>query len=230
MIALLAATALAARLGATDAIEYDYYKSGRPRRVIAVAEIPDGHELRLLRLPDADRGAPKLLAREKAEPVTVNMSFERIVDEQDLVLSYPVGHGYTVVERIHGDKFVRIWEGDPSFTPDLNGDGVPEIVSTHYSGSDQVCGTRMSILIGRWNGARYVPDKRHYAAYAYRGFEYGMRLSASKHYLAHLYGGGRVLLDGKMRSPGKVFKVADGCHTFAVKGSQNAWAFLEERP
>ena len=113
--------------------------------------------------------------------------------------------------------------------PDLDHDGVPEIISIGYLGPTP-CGEENGIHVAWWNGTRYRTDKRHYVALAGNGRGYQMRLSASKHYVVHVYGKGRALLDDEPVTPGKVFTTEDDCHTFAVKGSTSAWAFLEERP
>jgi hypothetical protein len=228
MIGLLAATALAARLGATSAEPYDYYASGRPRR--AVAYFQDASDVRLLRLPDDDGGTARVLDHEACDATQCALEWAHLIDLDDLVINMDIGRGYAVADRIRGDRFVRIWEGEVSFTPDLDGDGVPEIVSTHYIGPMGPCSAVIAIHIGRWNGTRYRADKRRYVALASVGRDDEIKLDASKHYVVHVYGHGRALFDDEPVTPGKVFTTEDDCHTFAVKGSKSAWAFLEERP
>jgi hypothetical protein len=128
MIALLAATALVARLGATTAEPYDFYKSGRPRRVVAYFQ--DASDVRLLRLPDRDRGKARVLDHEVCDAGQCALEWAHLIDPYDLVISMDIGRGYAVADRIRGDRFVRIWEGEVSFTPDLDGDGVD--ASKHY--------------------------------------------------------------------------------------------------
>lgn len=229
MIALLAAAALAARLGAESALPYDHYEDGRPRRVVAFFPDDDqaNGEVRLMRLPDSDHGKPRVLDHEKCETTHVFLEFVRLIDERDLVINMGIGHGYAVADRVRDDHFVRLWEGEVSYAPDLDGDGLPEIVGVHYIGGG--CGGLMSIRIGRWDGRRYREDRRNYVAYAWIGHAYNVRLDASKHYVVHRYGHARVLLDGNPFAPGKPFGGSD-CHTFEVKGPEGAWAFLEERP
>lgn len=228
MIALLAATALAVRIGATDAQPYDYYESGRPRRVVAYFQ--DASDVRLLRLPDHDRGKPRVLDHEVCDAGQCALEWAHLIDPYDLVINMAIGRGYAVADRIRGDRFVRIWEGEVSFTPDLDGDGVPEIVSTHYIGPAGPCSPVIAIGVGRWDGTRYRADKRHYIALASTDSDDEIKLDASKHYVVRVYGRGRALLDDEPLTPGKVFTTEDDCHTFAVKGSKDAWAFLEERP
>jgi len=233
MIGFLAATALAARLGAVDAIEYDHYASGRPRRVVAAyVDEDDGRgEVRLLRLPDDDHGKPRVLDRDPCESKIASLEVVRLVDERDIVITLWENHPYAVVDRVRGNRIVRIADGYTNewLIPDLDRDGVPEIITIGYIGRDP-CGEENGIHVAWWNGTRYRIDKRHYVALADHTRGYEMHLSASKHYVVHLYGKGRVLLDDEPVAPGKVFTTEDDCHTFAVKGSKSAWVFLEERP
>jgi hypothetical protein len=234
MISLLAATALAARLGAIDAIEYDRYASGRPRRVVAAYDADEESErgeVRLLRLPDDDRGKPRVLDRDACEAKIASLEVVRLVDEQDIVVYLRVNHVRAVVDRVRGDRIVRIADDYTSewLVPDLDHDGVPEIISVGYIGRDQ-CGEENGIDVAWWNGTRYRLDKRRYRALATNDRGYEMKLSASKHYVVHLYGRGKALLDDEPMTPGKVFSTEDDCHVFAVQGAKGTWAFLEERP
>ena len=236
---LLAVLTLASRLQAVTGqhetfIEtYDRYASGRPRRVVVAVNLQESGELILARLPDDDRGKARLLARQSIDFRPVALHFVKLIDPKDIVVEVFVNHPpHDVVARVTGNRLQIICDDYSGDAPDLDHDGIPEIVTSGYIGPNHCGGGDNSNSILRWNGRRYRSDGRHYVAIArnHPGGDYEQKLSAAKHYVAHLYGRGKALLDGEALTPGKVFTTEDDCHIFAVQGAKGIWAFLEERP
>jgi hypothetical protein len=234
---LLAMLTLASRLHAITGeheyfVEtYDRYSSGRPRRVVVAVNLLDDGELLLARLPDDDRGSARLLDRQAIDFRPVGIRFEKLVDRKDVIVDLFVPHPpRAIVDRVVGDRLIGISNDYTDNAADLDGDGIPEIISSGYIGPNHCGGGDMSPSILRWNGRRYHDDGRHYVAFAKEGREYETRLSASKHYVVHLYGRGKALLDDEVMTPGMVFMTEDDCHVLAVRGAKGTWAFLEERP
>ena len=236
---LLAMLTLAARLHALTGehenfVEtYDHYASGRPRRVVVAVNLEreSAGELLLVRLPDDDDGRARLLDRQAIDDRPVAIRFEKLVDRKDVVVDLFVRHPpRAIVDRVVGDRLIRISDDYTDDAADLDGDGIREIISSYYIGPNHCGGGDMSPSILRWNGRRYQNDGRHYVAFADERREYENKLSASKHYVVHLYGRGKALLDNEVMTPGKVFRTTEACHVLAVKGAKGTWAFLEERP
>ncbi|HYU24844.1 MAG TPA: hypothetical protein VEO74_06550, partial [Thermoanaerobaculia bacterium] len=158
---------------------------------------------------------------------------EKIIDPKDVIVTLSAHHGtYDVIDRIAGDRFVRITDSFGEAI-DLDGDGVPEVLSASYAGRNQ-CGVYMFTSIQRWNGKRFVDDDRRYVASlsSGAGAEDGeVRLSASKRYAVRIFGRGRVTLDDEEIEPDKPFETEEDCHTIALRGgSARTRAFLEELP
>jgi len=232
---------------------YSRYRSGRPRLVVVGRYIgfSDG-EILLVRLPDRDRGKGKVVDRFDPESGAYGVTFLPLVDQRNVVVEVAVNHPpAAVVFRVRGEKLVKIAEAPVggSNTPDLDGDGVPEIVWTGYSGRTR-CGVSLGTGVLRWNGKEYKSDGRHYVASerATVGetrepyvFEIPDRpaLPPPRGYVVRVYPGRgvkrvRVLIGGKPIKPGKVFKLQENCHAFDVKvagrAGATAWATLEARP
>jgi hypothetical protein len=236
---LLAMLTLASRLHAITGdhenfvATYDRYASGRARRVVVAVNLEhDEGELLLVRLPDDDRGEARLLDRQELDYRPVAVRFEKLVHPKDIVVDVFVRHPpLAVVGHVTGDRLSIISDGYTGRTADLDHDGIPEIVTSGYAGFSPCGGADIGGSILRWNGRRYAGDGRHYIAFLNAAYpEYELHLSAKKHYVVHLYGRGKALLDDERMTPGKVFSTEDDCHIFAVQGAKGTWAFLEERP
>ena len=229
MRGLLALALLAATAAIPTSVVYSRYRSGRPRLVVKATHNPD--ELLLLRYDDAPRARPRVVAREELDSWPGEVRVAKVIDPKDVVVSLSARHGtYDVVDRIVGDRFVRIADSFGEAI-DLDGDGVPEVLSASYAGRNQ-CGVYGFISIQRWNGKRFIDDDRRYVAALAPGLgleDDEVRLSASKHYAVRLFGPGRVTLDDEEIEPGKPFETKEDCHTIALRGgSARTCAFLEE--
>jgi hypothetical protein len=212
---------------------YDAYPSGRPRRVVATFGDSAQGTLLLVLFPDSARGRPRLLDREALDAGPGDVRLENLIDAKDVVVSMSARHGTrSIVDRVISDRLVRIAD-DFGEAIDLDGDGVPEIITPSYAGQNQ-CGVYLFVHLGRWSGKRYVNDRRRYITVLSRGE--GMNssellLSASKHYVLRIFGPGRVTLDDDDLEPGKPFTTEEDCHTLALRDSgARTRAFLEERP
>lgn len=214
-----------------DAMIYDRYRSGRPRRVIATIGrgnfIDSEGEILLVRLPDSDSGAPVVSDREKLESHATGLSFVKLVDPKDIVVDLPGRHqDFAIVYRVRHDHPVQIadefWRA-----VDLDGDGIPEIIATMYRGQNECEDFAPGVAVLRWDGQRYVGDGREYAGFAFRdGKEDDLALSSTKRYVVHLYLGAKATIDGTPVPAGKPLAFDDGCHAFGISG--RGWAFLEE--
>jgi hypothetical protein len=210
---------------------FDNYRSGRPRRVVAAFGDSEEATLLLVLFPDSARGRPRVLARETLDGRPGDVSLERVIDAKDVIVSLPVRHGTrSVVDRVISDHLVRIAE-EYGEAIDLDGDGVREIIALSYAGRDQ-CGVSSFVYVGRWNGKRYVDDRRRYLTVLSNGKGKDgdeLLLSASKRYVVRIFGPGRVTLDERDVVPGKPFRTEEDCHTIALHhGSARTRAFVEE--
>jgi hypothetical protein len=215
------------------AVVYDEYPSGRPRRVVATFGNSVQGTLLLVLFPNSVRGKPRLLDRQELAAGPGDVRLEHLIDAKDVVVSMIVRHSTTsIVLRVIGDRLVQIAD-DFGEAIDLDGDGVPEIITQSYAGQNQ-CGVYLFVDLARWSGKRYVSDRRRYITALSRGE--GMNssevlLSASKHYVVRIFGPGRVTLDDEDVEPGKPFTTEEDCHILALRDSgARTRAFLEERP
>lgn len=174
--AVLLAATLLERVASVDpnhdvtAIEYDRYRSGRPRRVIATIGSFDyeANEVLLLRLPDDDTGKPRVLDRKPLDERPVSLSLQRLIDPKDVVVQLFANHTPGAeLYRVRGDRLV--WFGEPSvywglISADLDHDGVPEIISSGCCWHTQ-CGVMIWVGIERFNGRKYVEDGHKYLWY-----------------------------------------------------------------
>jgi hypothetical protein len=212
---------------------FDKYPSGRPRRVAATFGDSVRGILLLILLPDSTHGKLRVLDREAIDGGPGEVRLEKMIDAKDIVVSVSVRHGTrSIVDRVIADRLVRIAD-DFGEAIDLDGDGVPEILTPSYAGRNQ-CGVYLLVYLARWNGKRYVNNGRRYITVLSRGEGTDsdeLLLSASKHYVVRVFGPGRVTLDDDYVEPGKPFKTDEGCHTVALHGSgAHTRALLEERP
>jgi hypothetical protein len=229
---------------------YDRYKSGRPRRVVAAeshGRLLDGEgRLLLVRLPDRDQGAGELLDETTTIPLS-DLELLRLVDPLDVCISGSDDHsdiGY--VYRIVNDRFHEVADA-PAFagnTPDVDGDGTPEIVRAHYGGpGEDECGTVVNYSLLRWDGTRYAEDDHVYpmilnaeageapkedsfTAPAGHAIYLRLRIPRDKGITS-----AKVTVDGKPVPAGE-FSVKPGCHRvkLEVTGAAGARAFaLVER-
>lgn len=211
----------------------DRYKSGRPRRVVAAIGNSGEGTLMLFRFPDSKGGKPRVLDEQTLDSGRADVEVMRIIHPQDIVVTWNARHGgAAVVEHVVGDRLVKIAD-DFGEAIDLDGDGVPEILSAGYLGRNE-CGVEMGAFLAHWNGKRFVNDRRRYVDVL--GI-YGtstddqVHLSSSKRYAVRLFGPGRVALDGKTLEPGKPFHTEESCHTIALRdGTAKTRALLEELP
>jgi hypothetical protein len=212
---------------------FDKYPSGRPRRVVAAFGNFGQGILLLILLPDSAHGKPRVLDRETLDSGAAEVRLEKLIDAKDVVVSLFVRHGTTaIVDRVIKDRLVRIAD-EFGEAIDLDGDGVPEIITAVYGGRNQ-CGVYLYVSLARWNGKRYVDDGRRYITLLSRGKAMDsdeLLLSASKHYVLRIFGPGRVTLDDDDVEPEKPFKTNEDCHTVALHGSSaRTRAFIEEKP
>ncbi len=214
-----------------QAVVYDRYPSGRPRRVVAAIGNFEEGNLMLFRFPDSGRGKPRVLDRQELDSGPTSVTLNHIIDPKDVVVTLAEGHGgAAIVERVVGDDLVQIADG---FTEaiDLDGDGVPEIIATGYLGRNK-CGFEIGTWLAHWNGKHFVNDGRRYVTVLLPGGgteDDEILLFASKRYVVRLFGRGRVTLDGKRVQPGKPFKTEEDCHSIALHGGNSKTrAFLEE--
>ena len=232
MRGLLALALLAATAASPTAVVYSRYGSGRPRLVVKATHNPD-ELLLLLRYADAPRARPRVIAREELDSRPNEVRLERVIDPKDVVVVFPTRHGeYAIVDRIVNNRFVRICD-DYGEAIDLDGDGVPEVISTGFGGQNE-CGVYLYVGLQRWDGKHYVADERHYVTVLSAGFgrhDDEVLLSESKRYVVLLFDRGRVRFDGKTVAAGKPFETEDGCHTIALQNAgPKTRAFLEELP
>jgi hypothetical protein len=212
---------------------FDQYPSGRPRRVVATFGNFGQGVLLLIRLPDSAGGRPRILYRETLGSGASGVRLIKLIDAKDVVVSEYVRHGMrSIVDRVINDQLVRIAD-DFGEAIDLDGDGVPEIVTASDAGRNQ-CGARLFVSLARWNGKRYVDDGRRYIAVLSPGEGTDsdeLLLSASKHYVVRIFGPGRVTVDEDDVEPEKPFTTNEDCHTIALQDSSaRTRAFFEEKP
>ncbi len=230
---------------------YDRYASGRPRLVIAATHTDDSEgEVLLIRLPDASNGSGKILHREKPDEAPYEISFIRLVDPKDVSVECYAKHGIGgVAYRVRGERLVEIANdfAGPLNTPDLDGDGIPEII---WIGGHDFCGNNTTGGVLRWNGTEYAGDGRHYAVIstAIVGAEW---LSFDFHapaqdgspqpsrYILHVHRDSgvsafEVKVDEEVVLPETPLSLENDCHTLDVtihgKGGAMAWAMIEQRP
>lgn len=133
-------------------------------------------------------------------------------------------------------------------TPDLDGDGIPEIVWQAYVGMSP-CAVEVESGVLRWDGKGYESDGKRYLLArrapvgssitdAFPIHDSSMR-PAPGHYQLHVHrdpgvSSVRVLIDDKAIPDGKALTLKEGCHAYnlRVTGSPGAvaWVFVEERP
>jgi hypothetical protein len=212
---------------------FDKYPSGRPRRVLATFGDSGQGVLMLILLPDSAHGEPRVLDRETLESGAGGVRLEKLIDAKDVVVSLFVRHGTTaIVDRVIKDRLVRIAD-EFGEAIDLDGDGVPEIITVLYGGRNQ-CGVYLYVSLARWNGKSYAGDGRRYITVLSRGKATDsdeLLLSASKHYVVHIFGPGRVTLDDDDVEPEKPFTTNEDCHEVALRDSSaRTRAFIEEKP
>jgi hypothetical protein len=214
-----------------EAVVYDRYPSGRPRRVVAAIGDSEDGNLMLFRFPDSGHGKPRLLDRQELDSGASSVALMHIIDPKDVIVTLTAGRGGTaIVERVAGNRLIQIADGYTEAI-DLDSDGVPEIIATGYLGRNQ-CGVEIGTWLAHWNGKRFVNDGRRYVTVLSPGGgteDDEILLSASKRYVVRLFGRGRVTLDGERIQPGKPFKTEEDCHTIALHGdTSKTRAFLEE--
>jgi hypothetical protein len=212
---------------------YDRYPSGQPRRVAATFGNVGEGKLLLVRFPDSDSGKPLVLDRQELESGPGEVRIETIIDPKDIVVELDARHGSSaIVDRVLDDRLVRIADSFGEAI-DLDGDGVPEIISGGYAGGNK-CGASSSVWLARWNGKRFIGDERNYVTVLSPGAgaeSDEVLLSASKHYVVRRFGRGRVTLDDEAIEPGKPFKTEEDCHVIALHGAgPKTRVFLEELP
>jgi hypothetical protein len=231
---------------------YSRYSNGRPRLVVAATtERPWVGEVLLIRFRDAKHSAGKIVDRQQSGGGDV--SFLRLVDPKDVAVEWFAKHSEAgAVYRVRGERLVLIADcpATPSNTPDLDGDGIPEIVWCHYEGQMPPC-VIMGGGVVHWNGTKYVTDGHAYIDIESRsvgepqqetvfgiraeGFEVGPILN---HYVLRVHRerevrSVHVRIDDQDVAADKTIMLTNGCHSFAltvtgVKGA-SAWVFLEER-
>src|SRR5258708_15801873 len=115
---------------------YSRYASGRPRLVVVATNVNFGKgETLLIRLPDADRGKGKVVDRDDLEAGGESVSFLRLVDPKDVVVEHSSKHSIEgKIYRVMGETLVEISNdyADATTTPDLDCDGIPDIVWRGY--------------------------------------------------------------------------------------------------
>jgi hypothetical protein len=229
MKALLALLLLAASSDPATSVVYSRYQSGRPRLVVKATHDPD--ELLLLRYADAPHARGRVVARQELDSRPGEVLLEKVIDAKDVVVWCSARHGeYGIVNRIIGDRFVRITDsyGD---AVDLDGDGVPEIIGAAYAGQNE-CGVASYVWLHRWNGKKFVDDGHKYVtALSNQTADDEVLLSEDDRYVVRLFGRGSVTLDGDPVAAGKPFQTDNGCHTIALHGATaKTRALLEELP
>jgi hypothetical protein len=138
---------------------FDEYPNGRPRRAVATFGNSVEGILRLILLPDSTRGKPRVLDREALDSGPGEVRLEKLIDAKDIVVTLSVRHGTrSIVDRVIADRLVRIAD-DFGEAIDLDGDGVPEIITSSYAGRNR-CGVSLFVFLARWNGKRYATDRR----------------------------------------------------------------------
>lgn len=229
------------------AVEYDRYRSGRPRLVVATIEASDDadHEVVLVRLPDSDNGKPLVLDRKPLDERPVQLSLERLVDPKDVVVELFASHTPGAdLYRVRDDKLVFI--GEPSvywglITADLDHDGIPEIISSGCCRHTQ-CGVMIYIDVERFDGRRYVDDGRKYLYYRAaragdKPAEYEFYVdedpkNAQRPYRVRTYVEGKitrseVLIDDEpVAANGNVSLETGDCHTIRIGAHGAAGALL----
>jgi hypothetical protein len=174
----------------------------------------------------------------------------RLVDPKDVsVEGYGKDGSAGVVYRVRRERLVEIADtfATPSNTPDLDGDGIPEIV---WVGGHDHCGNNTTGGVLRWNGTEYSNDGRHYAAIfsATVGVEwppFDFLAPAQdgspqpSHYILHVYrdrgvSSFEVKVDDEVITPETRLDLENDCHTLSVtihgKQGAMAWAMIEQLP
>src|SRR5258708_2858378 len=232
---------------------YRRYASGRHRLVVVATNVNfDKGVTLLIRLPDADRGKGKVVDRDDLEAGGESVSFLRLVGPKDVGVEHSSKHSVEgKIYRVMGESLVEISNSyaDAATTPDLDGDGIPEIVWRGY-GAHSSCGWGIDGGVLHWNGKSYVPDGKHYvfampAAGGATFDQYEFHIPPNdgqpppEHYRLRVHRGSgvqsvRVLIDDEAIAANQVITLEEDCHTLDVKvsGSRGAvaWVFLEERP
>jgi hypothetical protein len=230
---------------------YSRYKDRRPRLVIAARyfDFSNG-EVLLVRFPDRDGVKGKIVDRYDPEAGALEVTFLPLIDRKNVVVTVASKHSVGGrVLRVVREKLEEIAQdfAGPSNTPDLDGDGVPEIVWSGYMGPTE-CGPRVSGGILRWDGDYYVGDGRHYvvvqsATVGSPGqYEFVIpdtpATPAPRHYIMHVHRlrgarATRVLIDDEEITPETPITLENDCHTFELQVTgtpgATAWALLEAR-
>ncbi len=237
---------------ASCAAVYSRYASGRPRLVVAGTDL--GHfdtagELLLIRLPDAKGGRGKVVDRLETEAGVMELAFVHLVDPKDIAATLHIVHppqGITV--HVAGQQLIQIVDSLPDQVVDLDGDGIPEII-TGFPGGEGRCGARGNPIVLGWNGKAYDDEDKRYAAIAAAKagqpaesaeFEAPVLGDGKPHqYVVHVYRGrgvkeAHVRVDDEAVTPEMPFELESDCHTwtFELSGVAGAggWALIEERP
>lgn len=213
-------------------VVYEKYPSGRPKLVVKIAHDPES--VVLLRYADAAGANGKIVDRDNTGGRPADVQLKKLAGpKKDVVVILGGHHGdHGLVDRVAGEKLVRIAD-DFGDAADLDGDSVPEIITTTEVMSDEPCSPGESVTISHWNGTRFAPDGRRYvASLSGDSAEMDVAFSATKHYKLHLFGPGRVSVEGsRPLAPGYPFEFAAGCHTLSLRGgTTKTHAFLEELP
>src|SRR5258708_6245708 len=153
------------------AAAYSSYADGRPRLVIAgvvddVEDRPDEEsDVLPLRLPDRAKGTAAVVDTYRLDTRPCGIWFTKLIDARDIVVVRYTRHPpHDLVLRITGGKLVEILddftcsEGLACPTPDLNGDGVPEVISSGYIGGSACGGAEPSFQASRGDGRRFSAD------------------------------------------------------------------------
>jgi hypothetical protein len=229
---------------------FDRYKSGRPRRVVAAVNnggrAPEAEgRLLLVRLPDRDKGTGVLLDETTIIPPN-GLDLLRLADPIDISVVGTADHNEIGnVYRIVNDRFHEIADAPATITPDVDGDGVPEIVRVEYGGfGENDCGTLILYGLLRWDGTRYADDGHAYPVilWAEAGDppdESSFTLPAGHQTSLQLrivrdkgITEANVTIDGKPVPAGELVSFPPGCHEIKleVTGTAGARAFaLVER-
>jgi hypothetical protein len=231
---------------------YSRYRSGRPRLVVAATNVDHSRgEVLLVRLPDGIRGRGQILDRHDLEGGGVAVSFVRLVDPRDVVVERFANRPVAAwIYRVIGERLVEIANdyADAGNTPDLDGDGVPEII-WRSTGRNE-CGADVSGGVTRWNASYYIPDGRMYAAVvsvtageSVDGLEIHIPARPVRpppeHYRLRVHRDPgvqavSVSIDDEIVTADQVITLEEDCHTLDVNATgapgSVAWVFLEEQP
>ena len=155
------------------ALTYRTYASGRPRLVVAAVQREsvdhdEFGEVLLIRFPDSPDGRPSVLDHLPIDWLPVQIELVRAIEPDDILVTCKAPHTPPgMLYRVAGQRLVKIAELGVYLgflTPDLDGDGIPEIFSTGCC-DGTVCGVGISIGVQKYDGTRYRSDGRNYIEY-----------------------------------------------------------------